>query len=238
MSGLNKNGNKLAGVKPTVTNSHAFEGAYSPEEFIRKEIACYSKQLYDRKYVVGREGSLSARVEENKVIGTPAGISFGNVDESRLCEVDLEGNRLNASEPPREFRMYLELYKKNPECGCILHIQPTFLTLLSCRDDIDKRDPLGSMTVKQSTMMYDVAFIPFYNQGVSSVAHHLKSWENTHDAYLVANNGIMVLGHRVEDAYYMLEELEQMAKLTLLAERNRTRFLSAQEIFSLRKGIG
>jgi ribulose-5-phosphate 4-epimerase/fuculose-1-phosphate aldolase len=238
MSGIPNNRNLNPNVKPSSSKIRTFQGADKPERFIRKELVSYARQLYDRKYVVGWEGAMSARVDEDKIVGTPQGSSFGNLNEDHLCELDLEGNMLTDFKPPLEHSMYVELYKKNPDCGCILHAQPTWLGLLSCRDDIDKRTPLGPLTVAESGQAFDIAYVPFYSQGPSSVAHHLKSWESSHNVYIVANNGVIVLAQRVEDAYYMLEELEHRAQMTLLAERNRTRYLNSQELFNLRRGIG
>ena len=52
---------------------------------------------------------------------------------------------------------------------------------------------------------------------------------------LLANHGPVVAGKSLEDAVYNAEELEETAKLFLLLEGRRTRWLDASQIADLDK---
>jgi ribulose-5-phosphate 4-epimerase/fuculose-1-phosphate aldolase len=56
-----------------------------------------------------------------------------------------------------------------------------------------------------------------------------------HHAVLLANHGPVVAGKSLEDAVYNAEELEETAKLYLLLEGRRTRYLDTVQIADLEK---
>jgi ribulose-5-phosphate 4-epimerase/fuculose-1-phosphate aldolase len=56
-----------------------------------------------------------------------------------------------------------------------------------------------------------------------------------HHAVLLANHGPVVAGKSLEDAVYNAEELEETAKLFLLLQGHRARFLDSAQIADLEK---
>ena len=77
--------------------------------------------------------------------------------------------------------------------------------------------------------------IPYFPPGDIKLAKVVREMASEHHAVLLANHGPVVSGKSLQDAVYATEELEETAKLFLLLQGHKTRFLNSSEEAALRK---
>ena len=61
---------------------------------LRIEICDVGRRVYERGYVAANDGNISARLQEDRILCTPTGVSKGFITEDMLAICDLEGNQI------------------------------------------------------------------------------------------------------------------------------------------------
>lgn len=68
--------------------------------FLSEEIVKAGKRMYDRGYVASNDGNISARLDDERFLITPTGVSKGFMNPEDLIVVDLNGNLLEGNGKP------------------------------------------------------------------------------------------------------------------------------------------
>jgi ribulose-5-phosphate 4-epimerase/fuculose-1-phosphate aldolase len=101
---------------------------------------------------------------------------------------------------------------------------------VSCLAEFSDLPPVTAYYVMRIRRL---ARVPYYRPGDRALAEAVRAQAKKHHALLLANHGPVVAGKSLEDAVYNAEELEETAKLYLLLEGRRTRFLDPAQIADL-----
>ena len=99
-------------------------------ESLKKEVFEANLALVKNNLVVLTWGNVSGIDRENGlVVIKPSGVSYDNMKEEDMVVVDLEGNVIEGSlRPSSDTITHIELYKKYPNIGGIVHTHSTFAT--------------------------------------------------------------------------------------------------------------
>jgi ribulose-5-phosphate 4-epimerase/fuculose-1-phosphate aldolase len=124
------------------------------------------------------------------------------------------------------------MYEERPTAQSIVHLHCTHCVAVSCLRDFAGLPPI---TAYYAMRIRELALIPYYRPGDRALAEAVREKAKKHHAVLLANHGPVVAGKSLEDAVYNAEELEETAKLYLLLEGRRTRFLDAPQLADLEK---
>ena len=77
---------------------------------LKAEIVAVGKKLWQRQYVDGNGGNISARISPQYVICTPTMVSKGDLRPEDLALVDLENNQIVGDRPQTsEVSLHLEI---------------------------------------------------------------------------------------------------------------------------------
>lgn len=99
-------------------------------ESLKKEVFEANLALVKNNLVVLTWGNVSGiDREKGLVVIKPSGVSYDNMKEEDMVVVDLEGNVIEGSlRPSSDTITHIELYKKYPNIGGIVHTHSTFAT--------------------------------------------------------------------------------------------------------------
>ncbi len=99
-------------------------------ESLKKEVFEANLALVKNNLVVLTWGNVSGiDREKGLVVIKPSGVSYENMKEEDMVVVDLEGNIVEGSlRPSSDTITHIELYKKYPNLGGIVHTHSTFAT--------------------------------------------------------------------------------------------------------------
>jgi len=193
------------------------------------------KTLYDRGYVAGSAGNMSVRLENNIVLMTPSGSCMGRLDPEALSAVDPDGKLVAGPRPSKEIEFHLAIYRNDSACSAIVHLHSTWATILSCRGDLDRENPIKPFSPYFVMKIGTLQVIPYYPPGDPSLARDMVKWAGKRNAFLLRNHGFVVLAGTLSEAVDLAEELEETAKLAGLMKDNEIKYLSKEEIDFLRK---
>ena len=180
--------------------------ATEEEKDLRRQLADFLQRGYRQRLLISTEGSFSARLSDGSLLITPSRADRGSVGIADMVLV-----RAGASEagrfPSRAVRLHEAIYRRHPQFRAIVNALPVNATAFSVTGT-----PLDSRTIPESYLfLKDVARVPFGEQYAdgSAVAKRLSP-ENP--IALIENDGVLVCGTSVLDAFDRLEVLETTAE--------------------------
>ncbi|EEY10859.1 TPA: aldolase [Mannheimia haemolytica] len=198
------------------------------------EMVNLARSLFERGYTVGGAGNLSVRLDENRILVTPTGSSLGRLEADRLSVLDMQGNVLSGDKPSKESVFHLAMYQKNPACQAIVHLHSTYLTALSCLENLDTDNAMRAFTPYYVMRVGKLPVIPYYRPGDINIARELGERALDGKAFLLANHGVVVTGSDLRDAVDNTEELEETAKLYFILQGQKVRYLTDDEVNDLK----
>lgn len=200
----------------------------------KQQMVALARSLFERGYTVGGAGNLSVRLDENRILVTPTGSSLGRLEADRLSLLDMQGNVLSGDKPSKESVFHLAMYQKNPDCQAIVHLHSTYLTALSCLENLDTENAMRAFTPYYVMRVGKLPVIPYYRPGDINIARELGERALDGKAFLLANHGVVVTGSNLVDAVDNTEELEETAKLHFILQGQKVRYLTDDEVNDLK----
>lgn len=172
------------------------------------------RKLYAKEYIVAGEGNLSARIDDWRVLTTPAGMCKGELRSEDLVITDLEGTRLEGkNKPSTELAMHLVVYRERPNVCGVVHAHPR-----TCTGFAVAGIPLDPALMAE--VVVTLGCVPLAEYGTPSteeLAEAVGRYIRDYDALLLANHGAITVGKDLQSAYYKMETLEHYAQINLIA---------------------
>jgi L-fuculose-phosphate aldolase len=206
---------------------------------LRREICEVGRRVYQRGYVAANDGNISARMQDDRILCTPTGVSKGFITEDMLAICDLEGNQIAGSmRISSEIRMHLEIYKLRPDIHSVVHAHPPTATGFAVAGIELTQCVLPEVIVS----LGGVPLAAYGTPGGPDIVEPMKPLLKDYDAILMANHGAVTLGKTVMDAHFKMETVEHFAKIALVAQQlGSVKTLSDQhvnELIDLRERFG
>jgi L-fuculose-phosphate aldolase len=196
--------------------SEARQGVKSKTEIQhRREICRVGRWMYAKGHVVANEGNLSVRLDENRILITPAGACKGRLTLDDLLIADLNGMVLSGTgSPSSEIQMHLLYYHLRPDVGAICHAHPPTATGFAAAGRALEEAVLPEVIV----CVGNIPLASYATPGTWELCASLEPLMPEHDAILLENHGVVTCGHDLTTAYQRMEVVEQFARVLLTAE--------------------
>jgi L-fuculose-phosphate aldolase len=185
---------------------------------LKAEIVGAGQRLWQREYVDGNGGNISARITDNLVLCTPTLCSKGRLQEHDLSIVDLENRQVYGERPQTsEILLHLEIYKTVPRARAVIHCHPPYATAHAVAGVI----PKGNLIPEQEVFVGPVALAPYETPGTKQFAETILPFVRKHNTILLANHGIVCWADSVAHAGWFVEVIETYCKTILIASQLR-----------------
>ena len=198
------------------------------EAFARKRLVECCHMLYDRNLTVSAGGTMSVRINDREILITPSGVNKGLVREDDLVKMDMDGNVLSGGKPSIEHKFHLGIYRENPETNAVVHCHPLYCLAILTRGE----DLKSTLTPEGVLLLDQVPTCRYATPGSDELVEAVMEYANA-PAMLMARHGAITQGRTLEEAYYLMEELEFQAHLQILA--GNAEELPMSEIMKLRE---
>ena len=91
------------------------------EEQIRADIVEVGRRLYARSFIASNDGNISVRLDEQRLITTPKGVSKGFMTPDMMVVVDYSGQKIAGErDPSSELPMHLEIYRSRGDVNAVV----------------------------------------------------------------------------------------------------------------------
>lgn len=186
------------------------QGLYS----LKNDLIEVGKRIYARGYVASNDGNISVRLDEQKILITPSGISKGFMQPSDLLIVNLEGAVLGGDKKPSsELPMHLQIYKERPDVNSVCHAHPIYATGFAVAGI-----PLDMCVLPEVIIsLGSVPLVEYGTPGTDEYFNSMLKYLKHHDAFLLANHGVVAVGKDILSAYHKMETVEHLANIVFVS---------------------
>jgi L-fuculose-phosphate aldolase len=181
---------------------------------LKEEIIRAGRKLWERQYVDGNGGNISARLDHGYLICTPANCSKADLTPDDFALVDSSGRQVAGHRPATsEILLHAEIYRSVPEAKAVLHCHPPHATAYTVTGTI----PPGCMIPENEVLVGRVALAPYETPGTPEFARTVLPYAHDHNVILLQNHGVVCWSDTVTHAEWCVEVLDTYCRTILLA---------------------
>jgi L-ribulose-5-phosphate 4-epimerase len=185
-------------------------------DLLKAQVLTYSKELVNIGYLKGTGGNFSVRVEGEQALAiTPSNQDYLAINEQDICVYDFEKKRIEGElKPSIEMGMHIGVYLNRPDVACVIHTHQVYASALALINA-----PIPSLFDEQVYFLgSEVEIVPYAPSGTESLVENIVSVVgNGHNAYIMQNHGVLILGLNPKRAFHNMLLLEKCALAYLLA---------------------
>ncbi|MAF65230.1 MAG: aldolase [Planctomycetes bacterium] len=193
------------------TESH---GWTDEEARLRKAICEIGALCYQKSFIVGTDGNISARLADGTLLITPAGAMKGFLKPEQMAHIDMQG--ASVDDGPRcssETGIHLVSYEERPEMKAVLHCHPPHAVAMTIAG-IDLQQPVIPEII---VTIGGIPTAPFGTPGTHELPETIRDIVRCSDTLVMQNHGSVTLGTNLLDAFKKLDMLEHTARILWLA---------------------
>jgi L-fuculose-phosphate aldolase len=185
------------------------------EQELREGIVRVGRMMYERGWIAGSDGNVSARLDPERVLATPTGMCKGSMSPEDLLICDNDGNKISGSrERTTEMAMHVAIYQNRPDINAVVHAHPPMATGFAVAGR-----PLNLGVMPE--LIVSLGSVPLADYGLPgtpALVEGMLPFIPKFDAILLANHGGVTYGDTLSKAFMRMETIEHLAKIMLVAE--------------------
>ena len=202
----------------------------------RNEICRVGRSLFERGYVHATAGNISVKLEDELgFLITPTDACLGFLEPAALAWVGADGAQRSGDPASKTLALHQRIYAADADAGCVIHTHSTHLVALTLTGVWRTDAVLPPITPYVVMKVGHVPLIPYRRPGepatadaVAAAIDAARSVDRPIRAVLLDRLGPTVWHRTPAQAMATLEELEETARVWLLAGRPTTPLDAAQ----------
>ncbi len=201
-------------------------------EAAREVVRC-CRRLWDAGLIAGVDGNVSVRLGPDRLLVTPSGLLKADLGPDDLVETSLEGAILRGfRKPTSELDLHLRVYRRQPDCGAVVHAHPPLATGFTVAGESLPGDVLPELIV----LVGRVPVVPYAAPGSPALGDLVEPLVPGHVALLLAHHGAVSWGPDLRTAQLRMESVEHAARVLLTARSlGRVTPLTPEQVRALPK---
>lgn len=191
----------------------------STERDLRVAVVEAGRICYSQGLMVANDGCISARLGDNYIVITPAGVSKGRMETEDPIVIDIDGNMVwskpgSKYKPSTETPMHLEVYRQREDVRGVIHAHPVYATALT----------VAGLTIPVNVFpelvltLGEIPVTDFALPSSSEDAEAVKPFVKQHDAILLRQHGSLTLGKDLDEALINLERVEHVSQVVFMSK--------------------
>ncbi len=185
---------------------------------LKQQVIDVCHRVYNKGWVASNDGNVSVRVDHERVLCTPTGVSKGLLTPDDLCVIDMDGEKVEGAgdrKPSSEMKVHLMAYKERSDVSGVVHAHPPYgtgyalagLSLGECK--------LPEVIIQLGTIPLTQYGLP----GTDELPDKMREYIHQSDAFLMELHGVFTVGRGVLDSYFKMETVEHFAKIDFIARQ-------------------
>jgi L-fuculose-phosphate aldolase len=176
----------------------------------RQKIVDYGLKMIRSGLTTGSGGNLSIlSLDANLIAISPSGIDYHDVTIADVVVVDRAGNWVEGErKPSSELGFHLALYDVREDITAVVHTHSVYATTMAC---LHWEIPAVHYLVAFSGDKVPLA--PYATFGSDALAENIVASIGDYNAVLLANHGLVAVGHDLAKAFNTAEEIELVARI-------------------------
>ena len=188
---------------------------HKTEAQLRDDIVRVGRLMFEKGWVAANDGNISVRLDDDRLLATPTGISKGSMRPEDLLICNLHGDKLcGMRECTSEVGMHLTIYGLRPDVRSVVHAHPPVATGFATAGRALNLALLPEVVISLGSVPLADYGLP----GTPALIEGMLPYIPKYDAILMANHGAVAYGEDVLQAYSRMEIVEHFARITMVAE--------------------
>ncbi|HSB14739.1 MAG TPA: class II aldolase/adducin family protein [Bryobacteraceae bacterium] len=185
------------------------------ERELRQDIVDVGRLVYQKSWVAANDGNISIRMDRERILCTPTGVSKGMMHPDDLIVVDMQGNKIvGRKERTSEIAMHLAVYNLRPDINSVVHAHPPVSTGFAAAGK-----PLNLALLPEVVIGLGCVPLAAYGlPGTPELIEPMLPLIPKYDAIMMGNHGAVCYGEDVYKAFFRMETVEHFARISLVAE--------------------
>ena len=183
---------------------------------LKEQICDICHKMWQQGWVAANDGNITVKLEDGTFLATPTGISKSFITPDKLVRIDANGvilESINGYKPSSEIKMHLRCYQEREDVGAVVHAHPATATGFAVAGK-----SMNDYSMIESVVAFgSVPLTPYGTPSTNEVPESIAPFLKDHDVLLLQNHGALTVGCDLITAYYRMESLELLAKITLNA---------------------
>ncbi len=200
----------------------------------KEEVVKVAKTIYKEKLVFGTWGNVSCRPVENRIIITPSGIPYPDLQFVDMVVVNMEGDIIEGRwKASTELPMHLAIYQAREDVGAIVHTHSPYSAAFAV-----VREDIPVVIEEQAQIVGGIVKVAAYAlPGSHELADNVvQILEKEQTAVLLANHGLVCVGKDLEMALQRCRIVERTAQILLHSKLiGNAHILEPQEVEILKR---
>lgn len=185
------------------------------EKELRQDIVDVGRMVWQKGWVAANDGNISIRLDQERVLCTPTGVSKGMMHPDDLIIVDMQGSKIEGrKERTSEIAMHLTVYGLRPDIRSVVHAHPPVATGFATAGR-----PLTLALLPE--VIIGLGCVPLAEYGLPgtpALTEPMLPYIPKYDAIMMGNHGAVCYGEDVYKAFFRMETVEHFARISLVAE--------------------
>ncbi len=181
----------------------------------RRQIIDIGRLVWAKGWVAANDGNISVRMDEDRIVCTPTGVSKGRMQPEDLVVCDARGNKIDGTrERTSEILLHTAIYELRPDVRAVVHAHPPVATGFAVAGR-----PLDQALLPEVVVEFGSVPLADYGlPGTAELTQPMLPLIPGHNAILMRNHGAVCYGEDLNKAYYRMETVEHFAMIALVAE--------------------
>ncbi|HSG98767.1 MAG TPA: class II aldolase/adducin family protein [candidate division Zixibacteria bacterium] len=184
------------------------------EERARQALVDIGRRLWLKGFVAGSDGNLSLRLDQDRLLVTPAGAAKGRLERSQIVLTDLAGSPLDGQRPSSELGMHLRVYRECPAVRACVHSHPPHATAFA----VAGIEPPADVLPEVVALVGSIRLTAYAPPGTTAVGDSLEPYLFDSHAFILKNHGLLTVGASLEQAYNRHEIVESYCRILTIAK--------------------
>src|SRR5437879_6820378 len=185
------------------------------EKEYRQDVADCGRRVYQKGWVAANDGNITIRLDQDRILATPTGVSKGMMHVDDMIVVDMQGNKIEGrKERTSEIAMHTTIYGMRPDIRSVVHAHPPVATGFASAGK-----PLNLALLPE--VIIGLGCVPLADYGLPgtpALTDGMLPYIPKYDAILMGNHGSVCYGEDVYKAFFKMETVEHFARIALVAE--------------------
>ncbi len=185
------------------------------EREYREDVVQIGRLVFQKGWVAANDGNITVRLDMDRILATPTGVSKGMMHPDDLMVVDMDGNKIaGRAERTSEIGLHLAIYQARPDVRAVVHAHPPVATGYATAGKSLNLALLPEVVISLGCVPLADYGLP----GTPAIIQPLLPLIPKYDAVLLANHGAVCYGADAYQAYFRMETMEHFARIALVAE--------------------
>jgi L-fuculose-phosphate aldolase len=171
--------------------------------------------MHEKGWVAMNDGNVSIRLADGRILCTPTAVSKAFVQAADAIICDSGGKKISGERScTSEIAMHVTVYSNRPDVHSVVHAHPPVATgFASAGRALDK-----ALLPEAIIQLGAVPLAAYGLPGTPALSEGMKPFLADYDAILLENHGCTTYGGDVWQAYFRMEMVEHLARITFVAE--------------------